>query len=148
MKLFTDIPLDEINRISSYTSGDQWNNAKERLADATTTLLHGAACLPDIHAQARAIYMQHSISDVPIDVLEQCSVTLKSSVEDVSLADLLVQCGLCESKNKAKTHIRNGAVRIDGVVEGVEMAKVACQVDGTIKLSLGKKKHVAVKFVT
>lgn len=146
MKLFTDIPLQEIEVLASNTSGEQWNKAKEKLADATTAMLHGAECLPDIHAQARAIFAQHSISDVPIDSLDQHSIYLNDNREDRALSDLLVSCSLCESKNKARTYIRSGAVRVDGIVIKNEYEKMSCEVGVMMKLSLGKKKHIAVNF--
>ena len=146
MKLFTDIPLQEIQAIASNASGEQWNTAKEKLADAVTAMLHGANCLPDIHAQSQAIYAQHSISNVRIESLDQHIVRLNSFHENRLLSDLLVSCSLCESKNKARTHIRSGAVRVDGVVVNNEYEKISCEVDKTMKLSLGKKKHVAVHF--
>lgn len=56
LKLFTDIPLEEIEYIERSWTGAILNQAKVRLADEATAMLHGRDCLPAIQETASAVY--------------------------------------------------------------------------------------------
>src|SRR3546814_16852573 len=52
LRLFTDLPLDEIARLEALP-GREITHAKKVLADATTALAHGAAAAADTAGTAR-----------------------------------------------------------------------------------------------
>eukprot|EP00968_Pinguiococcus_pyrenoidosus_P000584 scaffold34_cov260-Pinguiococcus_pyrenoidosus.AAC.10 len=62
LKIFTELPLEEVERLSSLP-GKEINNAKEVLADEATTLLHGADKLPEIKATAASLFGGGGLSD-------------------------------------------------------------------------------------
>jgi tyrosyl-tRNA synthetase len=61
------------------------------------------------------------------------------------LLDVLLSLKLITSKSEGRRHVAAGAVRInDAAVTGDRALQTADLVDGTIKLSVGKKRHGAV----
>jgi tyrosyl-tRNA synthetase len=62
MRLFTDLPLDEIARQEAL-QGAEINEAKKRLANAATTLLHGGEAAAVAAEAARVAFEQGGLSD-------------------------------------------------------------------------------------
>jgi tyrosyl-tRNA synthetase len=130
MKLFTEMPLDEIARLEAL-SGADINEAKKVLATEATTLLHGRAAAEAAAETARKTFEEGEAGDD----LPRVAITVATS-----LTALLVQAGFATSNAEARRHVAGGGVRVDDVVAGDPQAMVAAPA----KLSFGKKKHALI----
>ena len=130
LRLFTDLPLDEIARLEAL-QGAEINEAKIVLATEATALLHGRAAADAAKETARATFAEGGAgADLP---------TLKTGGEITVLA-ALTGLGFCASNGEAKRKIAEGAVRIDDQPVSDPALEIAIG-DNPTKLSLGKKRH-------
>jgi tyrosyl-tRNA synthetase len=129
LKLFTDVPLDEIARLEKL-EGQDINQAKIVLANEATAMCRGADAAAAAAETARRTFEEGDAGgDLP---------TLATG-GSISLIDALVGLGFAASKGEAKRKLAEGAVRIDGEPERDDR-----QIDvgaTALKISLGKKKH-------
>ncbi|MGO4621984.1 tyrosine--tRNA ligase [Ensifer sp. 2TAB8] len=139
LKLFTELPLDEIERLGR-AEGAALNAVKERLANEATALVHGADAARQAQETARQAFGAGEAAEgLPTVVLSDAERSV-----GVALIDLLVRAGLASSKGEARRAIAGRGIRIDGEV--VEDADGLVTVEGEpLRLSLGKKRHVVVK---
>jgi tyrosyl-tRNA synthetase len=129
LRLFTDLPLDEIARLETL-EGAEINEAKKRLADAATALCRGEDAARTASETARATFEQGALGeDLP---------TLSAS-GPIALVDALVGLGLSASKGEARRLIRQGGARLDGETVTDEAFMVAGT--GERRVSAGKKRH-------
>lgn len=143
LRLFTDLPVDEIAQLEAL-EGAQINDAKVRLANEATTLLHGADAAREAEATARETFAKGGTGDaLPTVEFEGLSGG------EVSLVSLFVQSGLAASNGEMKRHIKAGAAKVNGetLASPQVMAGEEHLVDGAIKLSIGKKKHALARPV-
>ena len=109
LRLFTDLPLDEIARLESL-GGAEINEAKKVLANAATALLHGQTAADAAAGAAKAAFEDGRLSDdLP---------TLYISATDLSTMSntaVMVAAGFATSNGDARRQISGGAFRIDGV---------------------------------
>ncbi len=119
LKLFTELPLDEIARLEAL-GGAEINEAKKVLAGEATTLLHGREAADTAAAAARAAFEEGRLSeDLP---------TVEVSAADLagmSHTALMVAAGFASSNGDARRQIAGGAFRIDGVKVSDAAALVA-----------------------
>ncbi|MBU1377750.1 MAG: tyrosine--tRNA ligase [Alphaproteobacteria bacterium] len=144
MKLFTDLPLDEIARLEALP-GAEINEAKKVLANAATTMLHGAEAAATAEAAAKAAFEDGRVSgDLPTH--EVAKADLDAGVQ---LADLAVAAGLAGSKGEARRLAQGGGLRVNDKAEADanRVINAADLADGVVKLSAGKKKIVLVRPV-
>jgi len=131
LKLFTDLPLDEIARLVG-AGGAAINDAKVALATAATAMLHGEAAARAAEETAKATFADGGIGgDLP---------TLTTDDDDLPIVSILLGLGFVDSKAEARRKIGEGAVRVNGDVVNDPMISVATA-DEPVKISLGKKKH-------
>jgi tyrosyl-tRNA synthetase len=129
LKLFTDLPLDEIARLEAL-QGAEINQAKIVLATEATAMLHGREAADTAAATARATFEGGAGEDLP---------TLATG-GSISILAALTGLGFCASNGEAKRKIAEGAVRVDDEVVS-DPALMLTAADEPLKLSLGKKKH-------
>jgi len=140
LRLFTDVPLDEIARLEAL-EGAQINDAKVRLANEATTLLHGAEAAREAEATAQQTFAAGGAGDaLP-------TVTFDPADADVTLVSLFVDAGLAASNGEVRRHIKAGAAKVNGeaLTDPFAKASAGLVVDGAIKLSIGKKRHALAK---
>ena len=128
LRVFTDLPLDEIERLERL-GGAEINEAKKRLADEATALCHGEAAANEASETARRTFEEGAAGEA--------LPTLKVSGE-IGLVDALVGLGLAASKKEARRLIEQGGARVDGEPAGED---VVIKVTGDVRISAGKKKH-------
>jgi len=130
LRLFTDIPLDEIRRLENLP-GAEINQAKIALANAATTMLHGEEAARAAAETARTTFEQGGAGeDLP---------TL-SVGGGMNIAHALTALGFTPSNKEAKRKIAEGAVRLND--QPVSDPGLTVKVPGEpVKLSLGKKRH-------
>jgi len=131
LKLFTDLPLEEVARLTSEV-GAAINDAKVALATAATAMLHGEDAARAAEETARATFAGGGIgAELP---------NLATDDDDLPIVSILIGLGFVESKAEARRKIGEGAVRVNGEVVTDPMAVVATA-EEPVKISLGKKKH-------
>lgn len=142
LKLYTEMPVDECDRMGAL-QGAEINEAKVRLANEVTTLLHGADAAVAAEATAREVFEKGGVGDdLP---------TLKLSPEDlgdgISIVQLIVKSGLAGSGKEAKRLIaENGARLDDQPLTNAGLMIDAGALASPIKLSAGKKRHALVQL--
>jgi tyrosyl-tRNA synthetase len=145
MKLFTTLPMAEINRLAAL-GGSEINDAKKILATEVTAILHGRDAAENAAETARKTFEEGALAEnlpsieVPAPELEQ----------GLGLLTLVVRAGLAGSNGEARRHVQGGAVRVNDEQINDERRVVGSgdvTGDGVVKLSLGKKKHILVRPV-
>lgn len=142
LKLYTEMPVDECERLGAL-EGAEINEAKVRLANEVTALLHGADAAKAAEATAREVFEKGGIGDdLP---------TLTLSADDVgsgiSIVQLIVKSGLAGSGKEAKRLIsENGARLNDEPLSDAGLMLDADALATPIKLSAGKKRHALVQL--
>ncbi|WP_448664836.1 tyrosine--tRNA ligase [Sphingomonas sp. CJ20] len=130
LRLFTDLPLDEIARLEAL-GGAEINEAKKILANEATAMCRGRAAAEEAAETARRTFEEGTAGGaLPSFAVEGGSI---------ALVDALVALSLCASKGEARRKIAEGAIRVDDVVATDAAATIA--VTGQVKLSFGKKRH-------
>ena len=143
LRLFTDLPLDEVARLEALP-GAEINEAKKALADAATTLLHGAEAAAHARAAAEAAFEQGRLSaDLPTVELPA------GEVFGAMIAAVATKAGLTASNGEARRLAQGGGLRLNdaAVSDGARLLTEADLNDGVVKLAVGKKKIVLVKPV-
>ena len=142
LRLFTDLPLNEIARLEALP-GAQINEAKKVLANAATTLLHGEAETAKASAAAEAAFERGAISD-DLPTYEIPSADLDAGIV---LAALATDAGLASSRGEARRLAQGGGLRVNDMAES-DANRVVSRgdlLDGVVKLAAGKKKIVLVR---
>ncbi len=131
LRLFTDLPLDEIARLESLP-GAEINEAKKVLANAATAMCRGPAAAGQAAETARRTFEEGAAGDaLP-------SVTV--SGDSIAVVDALVAIGFAKSKGEARRLIAGGGARVDGEKVTDEAAAIPlAQAD--VRISAGKKLH-------
>ena len=131
LRLFTDLPLDEIARLEAL-DGSKINAAKVVLANEVTQLCRSGEAAQAAEATAAATFTGGGVgADLPV---------LALPAEGIGLIDALVGIGFATSRGEAKRLIAGGGARIDGEAVSDENLQIAGS--GTeVRISAGKKKH-------
>jgi tyrosyl-tRNA synthetase len=144
LRLFTDLPLNEIARLEALP-GAEINAAKKVLANAATTLLHGADEAAKAAGAADAAFVQGTLSDD----LPTHEVAAADLAAGIVLAALAADAGLAGSRGEARRLAQGGGLRVNDAAE-LDANRVVTNADlagGVVKLAAGKKKIVLVKPV-
>ncbi len=139
LKLFTELPLDEIARLEAL-QGSDINEAKIILANAVTTLCHSAEDAAEAAATAKAAFNEGALAEGLPQV--------DTETADLSAVDAFKLAGLASSNGEARRLIRGGGARLNDAVISDEDARLTADdfdADGKAKLSAGKKRHVILK---
>jgi tyrosyl-tRNA synthetase len=143
LRLFTELPLDEIARLEML-AGSELNDAKKILATEATALCHGRAAAEGAAATARSVFEQGGIGgalpviELPRDML----------AKGVPAFDVFARAGLAASNGEARRLIKGGGGRLNDAVLASETQLVSLadlNDDGVIKLSAGRKRHALLK---
>ncbi|WGI20417.1 tyrosine--tRNA ligase [Amylibacter sp. IMCC11727] len=142
LRLFTEIDLDECDRLGAL-EGSEINEAKVILANAATTLAHGAEAAAAAEATAKEVFEKGGVGDdLPTVSLDTADVG-----DAISIVQLFVKSGLSGSGKEAKRLIADGGAKLDDVaVTDAGTMVSADQLRASIKLSAGKKRHALAKL--
>lgn len=142
LKLYTELPVDECDRLGAL-AGSEINEAKIRLANEVTTLLHGADAAAAAEATAREVFEKGGVGeDLPRLTLSAAEVG-----DGISVVQLIVKSGLASSGKEAKRLIaENGAKLDDAPLTNAGLMIDAAALSSPIKLSAGKKRHALVEL--
>lgn len=129
LRLFTDLPLDEIRRLEALPDR-QINEAKKVLANEATAMCRGRAAAEEAAETARRTFEEGAAGDS----LPRLPVT-----GSIGVVDALLGLGLAASKGEAKRLIAGGGAKVDGARVASEQLSIT--VDAPIRISAGKKHH-------
>ena len=142
LKLYTELPLAECNRLGAL-EGSDINAAKIILANEITTLLHGADAAAAAEATAREVFEKGGVGDD----LPTLTLSAADLGDGMSIVQLIVKSGLANSGKEAKRLIaENGARLNDAPLTDASLMVDASALATPIKLSAGKKRHALVQL--
>jgi tyrosyl-tRNA synthetase len=143
LKLFTVLPLKEIDRLAALQGGEI-NEAKKALATEATSLVHGRAAAEEAAATARATFEEGGLG-ANLPTIEVPRAELKAGIGVLSA---FVRAGLAASNGEVRRAIANNAIMVNDARVTSEKATIGeadVTADGVVKLSLGRKRHVVLK---
>jgi tyrosyl-tRNA synthetase len=145
LKLFTVMPLDEIERLAAL-QGAEINEAKKILATEATALIHGRPAAEGAAATARTTFEEGGIAtSLPTVEVPRAELTA-----GIGVLAAFVKAGLAASNGEARRAIANNAIMVNDVritSDKAALGDADVTADGVIKLSLGRKRHVLLKPV-
>ncbi len=142
LRLFTDLPVDEIRRLEAL-GGAEINEAKKILATEATAMVHGRAAADAAADTARKTFEE----GVTAASLPTVAVAASELSGGIGVLTAFVKAGLVASTGEARRQVKGGGLRVNDVAVTDEKAALTAAdlADGVVKLSLGKKKHVLLK---
>jgi len=145
LRLFTELPIDEIERLESL-EGQAINEAKKVLADHVTRMCHGEKAARTAHETAQKTFEQGQLGeDLPTVDVERAKLEA-----GISAFSVLILADICQSGGEAKRLIKGGGARLNDKAFSDANQVVTVQDlndDGVIKLSVGKKRHVLLRAI-
>jgi tyrosyl-tRNA synthetase len=142
LKIFTEMPMDEIARLEAL-KGAEINDAKKILALQVTAIVHGASAAADAAETARRAFEEGASAEgLPTITLPRATLE-----QGIAAFVLFKDAGLAASGGEARRLISGGGARINDEKIDDEQALISLShlnADKVIKLSAGKKKHVLV----
>ena len=143
LRLFTEIPLDEIAKLEML-KGSELNEAKKILASEITKLCHGLNASESAASTAQKIFEEGLLgADLPTILIDT-----KQLEQGLWIIEALKQAEFIKSNGEGRRLINNGGVRLNDVVVVDPDQKILisdANSDGVIKLSSGKKRHALLK---
>ena len=134
LRIFTDLPIDEINRLEALQD-KEINEAKKILAFEATKICRGETEAQSAMETAIKTFETGSIGgDLP---------TITAGKEGIGVLDAFVNLGFVASKGEARRLIKQSGLKLnDKVITNENYIITEKDIEnGNIKLSQGKKKH-------
>ena len=136
LRLFTDLPLDEIARLEAL-EGNEINAAKVVLANEVTRMCRGEAAAVQAETTAAATFAGGGVGKaLPETVLPRAGILL---------VDALYELGFAASRGEAKRLILGGGARVNGEPVKDEAFRINFRETSEVRVSSGKKKHGVVR---
>ncbi len=145
LRLFTELPLDEIARLEGL-EGAELNEAKKILATETTAILHGRAAA-DAAAQTARQTFEQGVAGSDLPTIEIGQAELEGGP---TAFEIFRRAGLASSNGEARRLIKQGGARINDepVADDTRtLGRTDVNAEGYIKLSAGKKRHALVRII-
>jgi tyrosyl-tRNA synthetase len=142
LRIFTDLPLDEIARLEKL-QGAELNDAKKVLANEATALCHGRAAADQAAETSHQTFVVGGFSaNLPAVEIPRAELA-----GGLSVLAAFTRAGLTSSNGDARRQIAGGGLRVndDAVPDEKLTLNEQHLREGAIKLSLGKKKHVLLR---
>ena len=145
LKLFTELPLDEIARLESL-QGSEINEAKKILANEVTRMAHGEAAAETAAETARKTFEQGAAADT----LPSVDIPAAELSAGIPAFALFARVGLAASNGEARRLIKGGGAKLNDqtITEETRLIGADRARDGVIKLTAGKKRHLLVRVVS
>ena len=140
LKMFTDLDTEEIDKIKN----EDINQLKIRLANETTSMLHGKKASQNSEQAAKEAFSGNSLgSNLP-------SIKIKSKDinKNLTIIELVILSELEKSKSEIRRLIKGNAVKLNDEIifdEKFIITEVLFQ-NRYLKLSIGKKRHIKVEL--
>jgi tyrosyl-tRNA synthetase len=142
LRLFTELPLDEIARLESL-GGTEINGAKKVLASEATAMLHGREAALRAAGAAQKIFEEGALAEG----LPSVKIPVAQIEAGLGVLTAFVRSGLVASTGEARRQIKGGSLRVNDRTVTDERAMIGRSdlTGGVVKLSLGRKRHVLLK---
>ena len=140
LKIFTDLSIDEIENIKD----KDINQLKITLANKATSMLHGENEAKASEETAKKTFLENSLgSELPSILINENQLDKK-----INIVDLIILSKLENSKSEIRRLIKGNGVKINNQPITDEKLIIIKNLfkDNTIKLSLGKKRHIKVEL--
>ncbi len=139
-KLFTDLNIQEIDKVGK----EEINKQKIILANETTTMLHGKTEAIKSEETARKTFSEKSIGSA----LPSIKLSKNKLDGNLSIIDLIILSDLEKSKSEIRRLINGNGIKINNQTIHNEKLIIDKKFfkEKSIKLSLGKKRHVKVEI--
>ncbi len=151
LKLFTFLPLEEIEKIENTFASDKGSRSAQKiLALEVTSFVHGKEVAIKVAKASQVVFGEISLTDLAPEELTLLKENLQSfKVKDTSLIiDVLVETKLAVSKREARTFIESGAVHVgENKVTGLEAVLGRGEYGDLVLIKRGKKNFVIVEVV-
>ena len=128
LRLFTDLPMDEVERLAAL-QGAEINEAKKILANEATTLCRGAEAAAAAAETARRTF-EEGASDANLP-----SVSL--GADGLNILQGTTALGFAASNKEVRRKLAEGAIRVNGEV----VSDPALSLKAGDKVSFGAKRH-------
>ena len=140
LKFFTDLSDENIKKIEE----EDINKQKIILANETTSMLHGDNEAKKSEETAKKTFSENSLGSA----LPSISVN-KQHLKDLSITDLIILSKLESSKSEIRRIIKGNGVKINNKTINDDKLIVNEKFfqENTIKISIGKKRHIKVELV-
>ncbi|MGI9462025.1 MAG: tyrosine--tRNA ligase [Alphaproteobacteria bacterium] len=139
LKLFTELPLDEIARLEKL-QGAELNEAKKILANHITQLCHGKAAAATASATAENVFQKGAGDDNLPTIMMTNKMTLLALIKNIGFAD---------SHSEARRLVEQGGIKLND--QPINDPLLTIDHDNfsgepLLKISVGKKKHGLIKW--
>ncbi len=143
LKLFTELPLDEIARLEAL-GGAEINEAKKVLATEATAMVHGREAALAASEAARQTFEEGALAES----LPSIDVPAQEIETGLGVLAAFVKAGLVASTGEARRQIKGGGLKVNDQTVTDERALIGTPdaTQGVVKLSLGRKRHVLLKL--
>jgi len=128
LRLFTDLPMDEVNRLAAL-QGAEINEAKKILANEATALCRGVKAAALAAETARKTF-EEGASDANLP-------TVALGAEGLTVIQATTGLGFATSNKEVRRKLAEGAIKVNGEV----VTDPAVTLKAGDKLSFGAKKH-------
>jgi tyrosyl-tRNA synthetase len=145
LKLFTELPLDEIAKLAALEGAEQ-NEAKKILATEATALVHGRDAADRAAETARTTFEQGQTSSN----LPSIEVPRANLEKGLGVLTASVLAGFVKSTGEARRQVKGGGIKVNDATvtdERHALSPSDLTEEGVIKLSLGKKRHALIRPV-
>jgi len=142
LKLFTELPLDEISRLEAL-AGAEINEAKKILATQATAMVHGREAALRAAGAARETFEEGALAES----LPSVKIPAAEIETGLGVLTAFVRSGLVASTGEARRQIKGGGLKINDRTVTDERMVIGPRdlTGGAVKLSLGRKRHVLLK---
>ena len=144
LKLFTELPLDEIARLETL-DGAEINEAKKILATEATAMVHGREAALQAAETARQTFEMGSLAE-DLPSVEIGAAEIKAGL---GVLAAFVKVGLVASTSEARRQIKGGGLRVNDqtVTDECALINLGDVFESVVKLSLGKKRHILLRVI-
>ena len=142
LKLFTELPLDEIERLNAL-EGAEINQAKIILANEATRLCHGTEASAHAAQTAAQTFTEGKMAD-GLPTLTVCA----DKIGSLLLIDAFIEIGLVQSKGEVRRLMRGGGARLNNDPIKDENRLLSADDfdgDGRAQISAGKKRRALLQ---
>jgi tyrosyl-tRNA synthetase len=142
LKLFTELPLDEISRLEAL-GGAEINEAKKILATEATAMVHGREAALRAAGAARETFEEGALAES----LPSVEIGAAEIEAGIGVLTAFVRSGLVASTGGARRQIKGGGLKVNDQTVTDERMVIGPRdlTGGAVKLSLGRKRHVLLK---
>ena len=140
LKMFTDLSIEEINNIKD----NNINQLKIKLANETTTMLHGKKTALSSEKIAKETFSENSSG------LNLPSIKINEKIlnKNFNIVDLILISNLESSKSEIRRLIKGNAIKINNIniIDDKMIIKKTLFKKNFLKLSIGKKRHLKIEI--